>query len=149
MNLDDRKLILIWEDILQEYGGKETVDAFKKEYSPYSVENLLNEIKSLLKESDENHPCRYKVFIGNTYISYKDANYNEDTKEDTYTIIYSEIEIDYKELLVSLVTLMSLINIEDRPRLIVELANSLRNFDREVSDQFANDIAEEVYRLNR
>lgn len=137
MNLDNRKLTLIWEDILMEHGGKETVYNFKKEYSNYSIEYLLDLAKSLLKSNTENHPFRYQIFIGDFLDS------------DSYTVIYSQNEIDYKELIVSLATLMTLTNIEDRPQLIVNLAQALHKMDREISDRFANDIAEEVYRYYR
>ncbi|MFJ8462099.1 hypothetical protein ACIQ57_23765 [Lysinibacillus xylanilyticus] len=41
VNLDNRKLVLIWEDILREHGGEETVNIYKNKYSNYSIENFL------------------------------------------------------------------------------------------------------------
>jgi len=131
--LDNRKLVLIWEDILMEHGGEETVNAFIKEYSNYSIEDLLKIAFLYLELETENHPCRYKIEIGD-YLH-----------RDEYTIIYESNEINYHELLVALVVLMMLINFEQRPELIIKLAHALRIMDREISHQFAKDIAEEVY----
>ncbi|KAA0965839.1 hypothetical protein FQ087_06115 [Sporosarcina sp. ANT_H38] len=134
MITDNRKLSLIWEDILIEHGGEETVEILKNEYASYSIEHLLEFATSLLKLNTENHPCRYQVRIGDFLLSDQD------------TIVYSQNEIDYQDLLIALVTLMMLINVEQRPYLILDLAKSLREIDREVSDRFAKDLAEKVYR---
>lgn len=135
--MDNRKLVLIWEDILMEHGGEETVSIYKKEYASYSVENLLKLAFLFLEVENENHPCRHRIEIGD-YLH-----------RDGYTVVYESNEIDYQELLVGLVVLMRLINLEQRPQLIIELAHALRGMDREVSHQFAEGIAEKVYRQYR
>ncbi|QGM30510.1 hypothetical protein GI482_09035 [Bacillus sp. N3536] len=135
--VDDRRLTLIWEDNMRENGGEETLNNIKKEYSSCSVEELLVLVESLLELETENKPTRYKIYIGD-YLN---------TEE--YTVVYSEREIDYKELLVSLVCLMMLLNIEDRPSLIVNLAHCIREIDKKTSERFAKDIAEYVYRKYR
>lgn len=135
--MDNRKLVLIWEDILMEHGGEETVSIYKKEYASYSVENLMKLAFLFLEVENENHPCRHRIEIGD-YLN-----------RDEYTVVYESNEIDYQELLVGLVVLMRLINIEQRPYLIINLAHALREMDREVSHQFAEDIAEKVYRQYR
>lgn len=135
--VDDRKLTLIWEDIMREHGGEETLNNIKKEYSSCSIEELLVLIESLLELETENKPTKYGIYIG------------EYLNKDEYTVVYSERDIDYKELLVSLACLMMLINIEDRPSLIVNLAHYIREMDKKTSECFAKDIAEYVYRKYR
>ncbi|EON70413.1 hypothetical protein [Lysinibacillus sphaericus] len=137
VNTDNRKLSLIWEDILMEHGGEETVNNFKNEYSNYCIEKLLELASLFLELKTENHPCKHQIIIGN-YL-----------ERDEYTVVYESNEIDYQELLIALVTLMRLINIEKRPYLIIELAHALRKMDREVSDRFVKDIAGRVHREYR
>lgn len=135
--LDNRKLILIWEDILMEHGGEETVSTFKKEYASYTIEDLLKLAFLFLEVETENHPCRHRIVIGD----YLDR--------DEYTVVYESNEIIYQELLVGLVVLIRLINLEQRPQLIIDLAYALREVDREVSSRFAKDLAERVYKQYR
>ncbi|MFJ7954443.1 hypothetical protein ACIQZG_23360 [Lysinibacillus sp. NPDC096418] len=131
--MDNRKLVLIWEGILMEHGGGGTVNTFINEYSNYSIENLLKLAFLYLELETENHPCRYKIEIGD-YLH-----------RDEYTVVYESNEINYHELLVALVVLMRLINFDKRRELIIKIAHALRIMDREVSHQFSKDIAEKVY----
>lgn len=136
-NVEGIKLTLIWEDIMMEYGGEETLNDMRTVYSSKSVEELLVLVEKIMELKTENKPTRYRINIGDYLI------------KEEYTVVYSETEIDYKKLLVSIVTLMMLINIEDRPSLIVELAHHIKEIDEKVSERFANDIAEYVYRKYR
>lgn len=128
---------MIWEDILMEHGGEETVNYYKNKYANYNIENLLELAFLSLELETENHPCRHQIIIGD----YLD--------KDEYTAVYESNVIEYQELLVALITLLQLINIEHRPKLIIDLAQALQKMDREVSDQFAKDLAEKVYRQYR
>ena len=71
----NRKLSLIWEDVLIEHGGEETVEILKNEYASYSVEHLLEFATSLLELNTENHPCRYQVRIVDFLVSNKPENF--------------------------------------------------------------------------
>ncbi|MGE7115111.1 hypothetical protein [Lysinibacillus sp. NPDC047702] len=130
--MNNRKLILIWEDILMEQGGEEIVNILKNKYVNYSIEDLLNVAFLFLEKENENHPCRHRIVIGD----YLDR--------DEYTIVYKSNQINYHELLIGLVILMQLINFEQRSELIINLAYALREMDTEISHQFAKDIAEQI-----
>lgn len=132
VTLNNRKLILIWEDIFMEQGGEEIVNILKNKYVNYSIENLLKVAFLFLEKENENHPCRHRIVIGD----YLDR--------DEYTVVYKSNQINYHELLIGLVILMQLINFEQRPELIINLAYALREMDTEISHQFAKDIAEQI-----
>ncbi|MGE8079234.1 hypothetical protein [Peribacillus loiseleuriae] len=136
--MENKKFYLIWEDIMYEHGGEETIEDLRKEYSNYSNEELISLLKALINFETEDKPFRFHTFITNSYIP-----------KENETVVYCDEEIDYHNLLVSLLVLSFLINIEDRPSLIVKSAQTLYNFDREITDQIRVDIAEEVYREYR
>lgn len=136
--MENKKFYLIWEDIMNEHGGEETVETLRQEYSNYSSDELISLLKSLINAEMENKPFRFKTFISNSYIP-----------KENETVVYCEEEIDYHDLLVSLTVLAFLINMEDRPLLIVKSAQTIYDFDREIAEQIRVDIAEEVYREYR
>ncbi|MDP1419218.1 hypothetical protein Q8G35_12430 [Peribacillus simplex] len=137
--MDDKRLLLIWTDILNEHGGKETVDSLKDEYSKLNISQLIEFLNSLLITEFENKPFRSRAEIQTSPFLNKE---NE-------TIVYDESNIIYKDLLVSLVSLMFLTNVEDSPTLIIDVAFCLKEIDDVVSEQFRKDIAEKVYRTYR
>lgn len=137
--MDDKRLLLIWTDILNEYGGKETVDNYKNEYRDLENSQLIKLIDELIITESENKPFRSRAEVRTTKISPTNGE----------TVIYDESDIGYNDLLVSLLTLMFLTNIEDRAQLIVQLAYCLKEMNEDVCERFRLDIAERVYRKYR
>lgn len=137
--MNEKRLVLIWTDILIEHGGTETIDIYKEEYNHLSASQLIKVLNTLLITETENKPFRARAEIRS----------GVRLEVDNEFIVYDESKVNYKYLLVSLVTLMFLTNVEDRPSLIIQLAHCLRVIDDEVSEQFRKDIAERVYRKYR
>ena len=137
--MNKKRLVLTWTDILEEHGGTETIDIHKEEHSQLSISGLIKVLDTLLITEFENKPFRARAEI-RTGIR---------LQVDNEFIVYDESNVNYKDLLVALVTLMFLTNIGDRPSLIIQLAHCLRVIDDEASEQFRKDIAERVYRKYR
>lgn len=135
----DKKLVMIWNDLLGENGSYETVVSLKNEYRKLSNEQLIEFANGLLELKHENMAARSRVGIfTEKYVTL-----------DNETIVFEENEIDYHEFLIALVVFLFLTNIEDRPSIIVKIAHSLLDIDREIAEQFRLDIAERVYRKYR
>lgn len=131
---EDKKIVLIWTDIMLEHQG--AIEAFKKEYEDCTIAELIAKIKRIIKLQLENKPFRGRVEVSCT---------EEYDLLDNEFVVYESENIDYKELLLSLFVLLNLMNIEDRPYLIIDLVMALKMVDEKIADRFYEDIAAEVY----
>lgn len=134
-----KQLVMALNDLHNELGVEDTIHDLKTMFERLSNEELVELIKDLLLKKGENIAARSYVGI---YIGKFMASESE-------TVVYEKDEIDYQEFLLSMVALLFLTNIEDRPGIIVHAAYALLEIDREVAEQFRVDIAEEVYREYR
>ncbi|PAD70657.1 hypothetical protein CHH83_02305 [Bacillus sp. 7586-K] len=134
--MENNLLTIIWQDIMNEFDKENLISDFKFVYSKYSEEELKNLIKTILPLELENKPFRTTIGI------YSEAH----PLLDNQVIVYSSNEINYKDLLVALYTVLFNTNTEiERMEIILKLAQTLQMFDRDVAAQFAEGIAEEVY----
>lgn len=127
----DKKIIFIWTDIMQEYKGADK--NIRKAVEHLTIEELLKYIEFWIEFEIESKPFRGRIEVSCA------KKYIPMIKEET--VIYESGNIDYHELLVSLLILLRLTIIEDRPNLILDLAMKLKEVDEKMAKRFKNDIA--------
>ncbi|MCY9226012.1 hypothetical protein MOF11_13360 [Bacillus haynesii] len=124
-----------WEDLHGEI-GEDSFDLLKMSYSDLNINQLVDLIKKLVYEEHEDVAAKFSIFIAEKPLLY---NWQH--------AVYKGVagSIDYKDMLLSLAIGLELSNSLDHIQNIFSLAKCLREFDREISDRFTKDIAEEVY----
>ena len=133
--INDKKIVFIWTDIMQKYKGAD--EEIRKAVKHLTIEELLKYIEFWMEFEIDS-----KSFRGRIEVSCA-KKYVPMLKEET--IIYESGNIDYRELLVSLLVLLRLTIIEDRPDLILDLAAKLKEVDEKVAKRFKNDITLGIY----
>jgi hypothetical protein len=133
----NKQLVMTWRDLAEELGGDEIINEHKLLNSNYNNEHILQLIEHMFEVESEHLPTRPKVEVvkGEVRLLFDDE-----------VIVYASDRIDYRELLISLLTLIQLTNQSDRVALVIHTARALLEIDREVAEQFRVDIAERVYR---
>lgn len=133
--IDNKKIVFIWTDIMQKYKGAD--EDIRKAVKHLTIEELLKYIEFWMEfEMDS------KSFRGRIEVSCA-QKYIPMLKEET--VIYESGNIDYRELLVSLLVLLRLTIMEDRPDLILDLAAKLKEVDEKTAKRFKNDITLGIY----
>ena len=132
---NNKKIVFIWTDIMQEHKGAD--EDIRKAVDHLTIQELLKYIKFWIEFEIDS-----KFFRGRIEVSCA-KNYTPLIKEER--VIYESSNIDYRELLVSLLVLLRLTIIEDRLDLIIDLAMNLEEVDDKIAEKFKNDIALDVF----
>ena len=115
----------------------DSFNLLRASYSNLSEQQLVELIKELIFIEREDIAAKFDIHLSE----------NAPVFDERQHVVYKAVagDMNYKDMLLSLVTALDLTNTLDHVQNILSLAKCLRSFDREIFARFAKDIAEEVY----
>lgn len=135
------ELVIAVEDILMELGAAEWIEDLKNEYEEFSENQLIQLIDTVLEMDTESKPTHAIVGLYENLIP-------ENLPERWFIVHYGN-KFKYKELLIAVLTTLTMIDKHKRPSIIVHVARNLLEINQELAERFRVDIGEYVYRKYR
>jgi hypothetical protein len=133
----NKELVMILREIDLELGAEEAIKDLKEEYKNLSEGELIRLIEKIL-ELDTEHRATNSI-IG-IYVNFK-----VETLHDNEFPVLIGNEFAYKDFLLSVLVLLMFTDRPYRPSIIMDAAFSLLKIDKDLAEQFKDDISSRVY----
>ncbi|MEK4026983.1 hypothetical protein MKZ02_00035 [Pseudobacillus sp. FSL P4-0506] len=142
----NEKLLICWNGLEEGSGGEKFIEQLKQSFQDKKVKQLIKHAKSLYKtDLPELQPPAYSFSVIHDNLP-MDGDSDFNPVETDGFVIYEGKGKDYKEFLIAVNTILSLIQLStEKCIFIIKIAAELKYVNREVGTRFIDDLAEEVF----
>ncbi|OCA91859.1 hypothetical protein [Pseudobacillus wudalianchiensis] len=142
----NEKLLICWGSLEEGSQEERLIGQLKQSFQDKKIKQLIKHAKSLYKtDTPEQQPSTYSFSVVHDDIPVdKDSDFQPVKTEGL--VIYEGKGNDYKEFLVAVNTMLTLIQSSaEKCIFIIKIAAELKYVNREVGARFIDDLAEEVF----
>ncbi|MGC8230997.1 hypothetical protein ACP2W0_18580 [Pseudobacillus badius] len=146
----NEKLLICWNSPDESLSDELYIEQLKQSFKDKKIKQLIKQAKALYKiDRPELQPPAYSFSVIHADVPMdKDSDFQPVETEGF--VIYEGKGNDYKEFLIAVNTVLSLIHpSSEKCIFIIKIAAELKYLNREVGARFINDLAEEVFLYSR
>lgn len=142
----NEKLLICWNGLEEDSESKRFIEQLKLSFQDKKIKQLIKHAKSLYKtDLPEQEPPAYSFSVVHDNVP-MDRDSDFKPAETEGFVIYEGKGNDYKEFLIAVNTVLSLIQLStEKCIFIIKIAAELKYVNREVGTRFIDDLAEEVF----